>query len=98
MPPSSNQNKTDLSRDLDHNGLVDAADDRSRDLDRDGVIDTADRSQKDLNHDNLIDGTDQQLQAKNNVGTDLGWTKNQGSWTPAEPAKVQQQSQGHKTR
>ena len=98
MPPSSKPTKPDLTRDLDHNGLVDALDDRSRDLDRDGVIDTGDRPQKDLNHDNLIDGTDQQQQAKNNVGTDLGWTKNQGSWTPLEAAKTQQQSQSHKTR
>lgn len=96
MSSSSGPKKTDLTRDLDHNGIVDASDDRSRDLDRDGVIDTADRSQMDLNGDNLIDGTDQKLGTKITVGTDMGWTKENGAWTANEANKVQQQGRGPK--
>lgn len=90
--PPPQQPKPDLSRDLDHNGIVDALDDRSRDLDRDGVIDTADRQEKDLNRDNVIDGTDQKQQQQQKVGTAMGWTKDGESWTPPEQTnKVQQQ-------
>ena len=90
--PTPPPNKPDLSRDLDHNGIVDAADDRSRDLDRDGVIDTADRQEKDLNRDNVIDGTDQTKQQAPKVGTVMGWSKDGESWTPPEQTnKIQQQ-------
>lgn len=90
--PPPQQPKPDLSRDLDHNGIVDSLDDRSRDLDRDGVIDNADRQEKDLNRDNKIDGADQTKQQVPKVGTVLGYTKDGDSWTPPEQNnKIQQQ-------
>ncbi|RBP42677.1 hypothetical protein DES53_106386 [Roseimicrobium gellanilyticum] len=90
--PPPQQPKPDLSRDLDHNGIVDASDDRSRDLDRDGVIGTGDRQEKDLNRDNKIDGSDQTKQEVPKVGTVLGYTKDGESWTPPEQNnKIQQQ-------
>lgn len=95
-PPPAPDNKPDLSRDLDHNGLVDAADDRSRDLDHDGVIDSGDRLEKDLNDDNSIDGTDQKQPIRQSVGTALGWNKDGGSWKPPETNIAQQQKQGPK--
>ena len=87
MPEAS---KPDPARDLDHNGIVDAADDRSRDLNRDGVLDADDRSVNDLNHDNAIDGTDQKLEGKQKlqptqkVGEAIGWSNDGGSWQPPE--------------
>lgn len=90
-PPPPPPPKPDLSRDLDHNGIVDAADDRSRDLDRDGVIDAGDRQEKDLNHDNKIDGADQKTETPK-VGTVMGWSKEEGEgWRPPEEANKQQQ-------
>jgi hypothetical protein len=91
--PTPPPQKPDPSRDLDHNGIVDAADDRSRDLDRDGVIDTADRQEKDLNRDNVIDGTDQKQKQAQKVGTTMGWSKDGESWKPPEEANKQAQQQ-----
>jgi hypothetical protein len=91
-PPPAPE-KPDLSRDLDHNGIVDAADDRSRDLNHDGVIDGNDRQERDLNHDNVIDGTDQELQARQNVGASMGWSNEGGSWKPLENDESQKRKQ-----
>lgn len=48
-------------RDLDGNGIIDAADDPSRDLDRDGRIDVGDRKINDLNRDGRIDASDDRV-------------------------------------
>lgn len=76
VPPK----KPDLSRDLDHDGDVDLADDRTLDLDHDGVIDAADQEEADLDHDHDIDATDHTLAAKQSVGEVLGMTKTGQSW------------------
>jgi len=93
--------KTDLSKDLNHDGIVDSADDRSRDLNRDGVIDSVDRQEKDLNHDNVIDSTDRKQKVDANqtqVGTKLGWTKDDDAqaWKRPETSNSQAQSQSRK--
>jgi hypothetical protein len=77
--------KIDLSRDLDHDGDVDLADDRSRDLDHDGVIDSADEEEADIDRDHDIDATDRSLAAKKSVGEVLGMPKaGQGSQSQAK--------------
>lgn len=88
----------DPTRDLDHNGIVDALDDRSRDLDHDGIIDAEDRAVNDLNNDHIIDSTDRQLmndasQTQKKVGTTMGWTKSGETWQPPENTNSQDQSQ-----
>jgi hypothetical protein len=93
--------KTDLSKDLNHDGIVDASDDRSRDLNRDGVIDSLDRQERDVNHDNVIDSTDRKQkvdanQTQNAVGTTLGWTKDDQSWKRPETSNTQSQSQSRR--
>ncbi|WP_395735989.1 hypothetical protein [Prosthecobacter sp.] len=81
--------KTDLSRDLDHDGDVDLADDRSRDLDHDGVIDSADEEEADIDRDHDIDATDRTLAAKKSVGEALGMTKaGQGSQSQAQQQSI----------
>lgn len=86
--------KIDLSRDLDHDGDVDLADDRSRDLDHDGVIDSADEEEADLDRDHDIDSTDRALTAKKSVGAVLGMSKaGQGS-----QSQTQQQSTAPKIK
>ncbi len=81
----------DLSRDLDHDGDVDLADDRTNDLNRDGRIDGADSESLDRDSDNDIDAADrlqedgpaqeQEQAQKESVGAKLGWSKSSGgSW------------------
>jgi len=87
----------DLSRDLNHDGKVDGADDPSRDLDHDGRIDAMDRVEEDINHDHIIDSTDRELEtAMPKVGTTLGWNKDGQSWKRPETSQSQQQSLGPK--
>lgn len=102
MPsPSIPPPKPDLTRDRDHDGDVDLADDLAHDLDHDGDIDINDREQNDLDNDQDIDIADQGLEAgqgatSQKVGTKLGWNKDGGSWKKPDAATTQQQSQGPK--
>ena len=94
-PPPPPPPKPDLTRDLDHNGIVDALDDPSRDLDHDGIIDADDRAVNDLDGDHVIDSTDRQMKAnaaQQNVGEKLGWTTTDDAWKRSENTEAQKQA------
>ncbi|GEP42438.1 hypothetical protein [Brevifollis gellanilyticus] len=83
--PTPPKKQASSSRDLDHDGDVDLADDASNDLNRDGRIDANDREEFDLDNDNDIDAADRELKQKQDsngqsVGASLGWRKGAQSW------------------
>lgn len=93
--------RPDLSRDRDHDGDVDLADDLALDLDHDGDIDIHDREQNDIDNDRDIDIADRSLEAgegqtSNQVGTKMGWSKDGSSWKKPDASTTQQQSLGPK--
>lgn len=90
--------KPDLSRDLDHDGDIDLADDRRLDLDGDGSIDLADREEMDLDNDQDIDTADQALQEaqRQRVGTAMGFQKSGQIWQRSSDGSTQQ-GQGNRT-
>ncbi|MDB6140643.1 MAG: hypothetical protein JWO94_3715 [Verrucomicrobiaceae bacterium] len=97
MPPAV----PDPSRDLNHDGIVDAADNPIGDRNHDGIIDSTDDEAEDRNHDHIIDSTDrepavEQAQAQNSVGASMGWSKNEQCWERPETAQAQTQAQAAK--
>ena len=98
-PPTPQQpKKPDPSRDLDHDGDVDLADDRSRDLDHDGGIDGADREENDIDNDQDIDSSDRSIKEKNSVGSSLGWKKDDKGWQRSDRSNSQQQGRSTSVR
>lgn len=93
--------RPDLSRDRDHDGDVDLADDLVNDLDHDGDIDLNDRENNDIDNDQDIDHADHALEAAGNttaasVGESLGWKKDQTGWKNPDTSMQQKQSLGQK--
>jgi hypothetical protein len=107
MPPPPKKpglpGRPDFSKDLDHDGDIDAGDNRIDDLNHDGRIDGSDSEALDLDHDNDIDGKDRVIEEqapeeKESVGARLGWSKAGDTWTrPEAPSRdVGSPSQGVK--